>query len=460
MHNLLCFYIDVVRLLSNYPESLNLEIFELDLVPLDELYYLGDHVKGKSMWTIRELVHFLHNSYSNNVGIEFAHVENDIKRNWLENKIEKIYGPNQWNMSRDIEVQKQTLDLLMKCDHTGQFFSDRFPRAKVFGVAGCEALLPGLWSILESSVSHGIEVIEVGMAHRGRMNMLVNFFQKDLAFICSQFKEVDAHVLSDVKFHLGARARVQVPYVDPFSPVETRGVSEETRPILLSLAANPSHLEMVNPIVLGKCKATQFAMNDMFCKRVMPILIHGDASFAGQGIVTELMQLSQIHDYTVGGCIHIVINNQIGFTTEPNQGRSSFHCTNAAKAVEAPIFHVNSDDIDAVRAVCSLAVEWRQQFGSDVVIDIVGYRRYGHNSLEDPSITQPLMYKMIAEHTPSLQIYADRLIADGIITQEYYDECSKSLYDCYEEAFERAKSIRHDDLQWLSSNWQVIIFRL
>lgn len=412
-------------------------------------YYLSDEVLGKSMWTIEELCELLKQSYCGSVGVEYAHVEDDEQRRWLHHKIEGQLGPNKWRLPQtdyasSVEKRTRNLSQLMNCHYTAKFFAEKFPNSKVFGIEGCESLLPGLWSILETGTTLGVENVEVGMAHRARMNLLVNFFGKSLESLCSQFEELEPHVLSDVKFHMGARSNVSVS-----------GYDGAHRDVRLSLSANPSHLEMVNAVVLGKVRALQTLTGDTTRKRILPILIHGDAAFSGQGIVAEVMQLSQLTDYTVGGCVHIVINNQIGFTTSPRKGHSAPHCTSVAKIIGAPIFHVNGDDVDAVVAVCRLAAEWRQAFAVDCVVDIVCYRRYGHNSLEDPMISAPIMYKRIQSHMCTMDLYSRKLIEEGIISKDDFDRMSEGIVQSHDESYRKAKGYQTDPLEWLGANWQV-----
>jgi 2-oxoglutarate dehydrogenase E1 component len=297
---------------------------------------------------------------------------------------------------------------LISTDLTASFFVEKFPSAKVFGIEGCEALVPALWAIIIEASNLGVEGIEMGLAHRGRMNILHNVLGKSLSSICNQFNESDYTHLGDVKYHLGTRSEIVIK----------DSASGKNRRMHLSLAANPSHLEHVNAVVIGKTKAKQFHINDVDMKRVMPLLLHGDASFSGQGIVAEVLELSNQPDYTVGGCIHVIVNNQIGFTTDPRLQRKHYQCTNVAKGVGAPIFHVNGDDVEAVVNVCRLATQWRQIFKKDVVIDIVCYRRHGHNNLDDPRITLPLLYQCIEQHPSLLEIYSKSLLDLNIVSKE------------------------------------------
>ena len=268
-------------------------------------------------------------------------------------------------------------------------------------------------------------------------------FGISISAICNKFSESEINELGDVKYHLGNRAQVSVT-----------GKDNVKRKMQLSLAANPSHLESVNAVVYGKTKAKQFYIKDSEQSKVMPVLIHGDAAFSGQGIVPEVLELSDLPDYDVGGCIHIIINNQIGFTTEPRLARSSSHCTNAAKGVMAPVFHVNGDDVEAVVSVCELAVRWRQKFHKDCVVDIICFRRQGHNSLDDPRSTQPLTYQLIDAHPTMLSKYTAKLLSEKVLTQKEADEMSAVLWARYEEDYISSQDYTPNPFDWLASNWQ------
>ena len=293
--------------------------------------------------------------------------------------------------------------------------------------------------------------------------MLHNFFGKPFSSICHKFNESE-HSSGDIKFHLGARAQIVVPEIESENENADTSVSDisnsnhsaepsSERTMHLSLSANPSHLEAVYPVVVGKTKAKQFYIGDIEKKRVMPLVLHGDAAFCGQGIVPETMELSNLPDYSVGGTVHIIINNQIGFTTEPKLSRSSYHCSNIAKVIEVPVFHVNGDDVDAVAAVCRLAVQYRQRFHKDCVVDLVCYRRNGHTNMEDPKITQPLTYKIIDTHPSTLDIYRQKLVASNIMTYSEMQEQSKALMASFQEDFLMAKEHVVDPTEWLASNW-------
>lgn len=421
----------------------NEELFVLvnDINPGEKL---RESYEGKK-WSINQAVEALTACYTTNVGVEISHIENHLQNSWLLEQIEENFGARCSWVASGPKEQLTNLDRLMRSDHSAGFIKMKYPGSKVFGIEGCESLLPGMWSALERAThTWGLEGLEIGMAHRGRINVLHNFLGKSLKSICNDFSEADQQY-GDVKYHLGTRAVLEVP--DP------SGVNGP-KSIYASLAANPSHLEAVNPVVIGKCKAKQLFLHDDHQNLIMPILLHGDASFTGQGVVPECMELSNMPDYTVGGCIHIIINNQIGFTTDPRLARTSYHCTDSAKGVGAPIFHVNGDDVDAVASVCRMAVDWRMKFNRDCVVDIVCYRRHGHNELDDPFITHPRMYRRIKKHPTTLEIYAQKLIHEGVITEEEFEERSKAIYAEYDADYKESKSYVPDPLEWLQGNWQ------
>uniref|UniRef100_A0A8B9CZV6 oxoglutarate dehydrogenase (succinyl-transferring) n=1 Tax=Anser brachyrhynchus TaxID=132585 RepID=A0A8B9CZV6_9AVES len=323
------------------------------------------------------------------------------------------------------------------------FLARKWSSEKRFGLEGCEVMIPALKTIIDKSSEMGIEYVIMGMPHRGRLNVLANVIRKELEQIFCQFDpklEAADEGSGDVKYHLGM--------------YHERINRATNKKITLSLMANPSHLEAVDPVVQGKTKAEQFYRGDTAGKKVMSILLHGDAAFAGQGVVYETFHLSDLPSYTTNGTIHVVVNNQIGFTTDPRMARSSPYPTDVARVVNAPIFHVNADDPEAVMYVCSVAAEWRNTFNKDVVVDLVCYRRRGHNEMDEPMFTQPLMYKQIHKQVPVLKKYADKLIADGTVTlQEFEEEIAKYDRIC-EEAYTRSKDnkilhIKH----WLDSPW-------
>ena len=434
----------VVNFMNN-GKGYDFSVFNLEDVDREKPFYLGDteYFKYRTYISVNDVVKLLVQTYCGSVGVEVMHIKDNEKRKWLFEEVESTYGPKDWNVSSPQE-QRKSFERLLRADHTASFLGKFYASSKIFGIDGCEALLPALWTLAEEGARSGVEAIEIGMSHRGRLNTLHNFLCKPLSSICNKFSE-NEYQSGDIKFHLGARAQIEVDLSDS---------QESTHSLHVSLCANPSHLEMVYPVVIGKTKAKQIHINDTEKKKVVPLLLHGDAAFIGQGIVAETMQLSSLPDYSVGGAVHVVINNQIGFTTDATMGRSSSHCTSAAYMIDAPVFHVNGDDIDAVVAVCRLAMRYRQKFNSDCVVDIVCYRRYGHNSLDDPRVTQPVMYKLIDQHPRALSIYSKKLIDSKVLRKKDIDTLSTSIMSENEREFEQSKEYVPDQYEWLSSNWQ------
>uniref|UniRef100_A0A8D0AJB0 2-oxoglutarate dehydrogenase complex component E1 n=1 Tax=Sander lucioperca TaxID=283035 RepID=A0A8D0AJB0_SANLU len=369
---------------------------------------------------LKEIIRRLETSYCGHIGVEYMFINNVDQCQWIRQKFE-------------------TPGIMQFED----FLARKWSSEKRFGLEGCEVLIPALKTMIDKSSAAGIDSVIMGMPHRGRLNVLANVIRKDLDQIFCQFDpklEPADEGSGDVKYHLGM--------------YHERINRETDKNITLSLMANPSHLEAVDPVVQGKTKAEQFYRGDTQGKKVMSILIHGDAAFAGQGVVYETFHLSELPSYTTHGTIHVVVNNQIGFTTDPRVARSSPYPTDVARVVNAPIFHVNADDPEAVMYVCRVAAEWRATFNKDVVIDLVCYRRFGHNEMDEPMFTQPLMYKQICRQEQVLKKYSNRLIAEGVVTlQDFEEEVSKYDKIC-EEAYTSSKDgkilhIRH----WLDSPW-------
>jgi 2-oxoglutarate dehydrogenase E1 component len=371
------------------PEDLHLGLYGFTDADLDREFFLGVWrmsgflSENRPVLTLREILSKLHQAYCGPIGYEYMHIPDRDKCNWLREKIETA-KPRDYDKERRLVM----LDRLIWSTQFENFLATKWATAKRFGLEGGETLIPGMKEMFDRAADLGVENIVIGMPHRGRLNVLGNVVRKPLSQIFSEFTGGTRPVegedglytgTGDVKYHLGTS------YDRP-----TRGGKR----IHLSLVANPSHLEAVDPVVIGKTRAKQFYANDADRTKNMGILIHGDGSFAGQGVVYETLHLSALPNYTTGGTIHIVVNNQVAFTTDPRAGRSSQYCTDVAKALNAPIFHVNGDDLEAVVRVCELAAEWRQTFHSDVVVDLICYRRFGHNEIDEPSFTQPKMYQV------------------------------------------------------------------
>ncbi|KAM6956511.1 LOW QUALITY PROTEIN: 2-oxoglutarate dehydrogenase-like, mitochondrial [Aplochiton taeniatus] len=388
--------------------------------------------------TLREIIHRLETTYCSHIGVEFMFINNVEQCQWIRQRFETP-GILQFSDSE----KRTLLARLVRSTRFEDFLARKWSSEKRFGLEGCEVLIPALKMIIDMSSAAGIESIVMGMPHRGRLNVLANVVRKELDQIFCQFDpklEAADEGSGDVKYHLGMH--------------HERLNRETDRNITLSLMANPSHLEAVDPVVQGKAKAEQFYRGDTHGRKVMSILMHGDAAFAGQGVVYETFHLSELPSYTTHGTIHLVVNNQIGFTSDPRVARSSPYPTDVARVVNAPIFHVNADDPEAVMYVCRVAAGWRNTFNKDVVIDLVSYRRFGHNEMDEPMFTQPQMYKQIRRQEQVLKKYSDKLIAEGVVTlQEFEEEVAKYDKIC-EEAYTRSKDEKILRIsQWLDSPW-------
>ncbi|PKI62089.1 hypothetical protein CRG98_017462 [Punica granatum] len=429
------------------PDELDLALYGFTEADLDREFFIGVWrmagflSENRPVQTLRSILTRLEQAYCGSIGFEYMHIADREKCNWLRDKIETP-TPMQYNRQR----REVILDRLIWSTQFENFLATKWTTAKRFGLEGGETLIPGMKEMFDRAAYLGVESIVIGMPHRGRLNVLGNVVRKPLRQIFSEFsggtKPVDEVGLytgtGDVKYHLGTS------YDRP-----TRGGKR----IHLSLVANPSHLEAVDPVVVGKTRAKQYYSNDVDRTKNMAILIHGDGSFAGQGVVYETLHLSALPNYTTGGTIHIVVNNQVAFTTDPRAGRSSQYCTDVAKALNVPIFHVNGDDVEAVVHACELAAEWRQTFHSDVVVDLVCYRRYGHNEIDEPSFTQPKMYKIIRSHPSSLEIYQKKLLESGQVTKDDIDKIQSKVNLILNEEFVASKDYVPKRRDWLSSHW-------
>lgn len=418
-----------------------LGFYGLEESDLDKVFHLPTTTfigGNETALPLREIIRRLEMAYCQHIGVEFMFI-NDLEQcQWIREKFERP-GIMQFNS----EEKRTLLARLVRSTRFEEYLHRKWSSEKRFGLEGCEVLIPALKTIIDKSSESGVDNVIMGMPHRGRLNVLANVIRKELEQIFCQFDpklEATDEGSGDVKYHLGMYHR------------RINRVTE--RNITLSLVANPSHLEAVDPVVQGKTKAEQFYSGDTEGKKVMSILMHGDAAFAGQGIVYETFHLSDLPSYTTHGTVHVVVNNQIGFTTDPRMARSSPYPTDVARVVNAPIFHVNADDPEAVVHVCNVAAQWRNTFHKDVVVDLVCYRRMGHNEMDEPMFTQPLMYKQIKKQKTVLQKYAETLVSQGVVNQlEYEEEIAKYDKIC-EEAHNRSKDekilhIKH----WLDSPW-------
>jgi 2-oxoglutarate decarboxylase len=377
--------------------------------------------------TLREILDRLRQTYAGSIGVEYMHIQEPTQKQWLQDRMEATM--NMWPL--DVPARIRTLNRLIQAEEFEHFLQNRFVGQKRFGLEGSESTIAVLDEVLDRAANDDVHEAVVGMAHRGRLNVLANVVGKSMVQVFSEFEgEPDPESVQgsgDVKYHLGASGIHR---------------SAQGREILVSVAFNPSHLEAVDPVVQGLVRPKQDRLGDTERKRVIPFLIHGDAAFAGQGVVAEVLQLSQLEGYTTGGTIHLIINNQIGFTTNPMDGRTSVYCTDVARAVQAPIFHVNGDDPEACIRVSQLAYEFRQEFKRDVVIDLIGYRRQGHNEADDPSYTQPVMYRKIKSLPTVATSYGERLVREKLVSQDQVDSMRKAEQSLLNEIYELAKKHR------------------
>ncbi len=399
--------------------------------------YLGG-VLGLEVASIKELLSVLQRLYCGTLAVEYMHIQSLQQREWIQKAIES--PPPGF----DEEKKGFILEQLLQSENFERFLGLKFIGTKRFGLDGGEATLPALREAIERGAAHEVEEVIIGMAHRGRLNVLTHLLQKPYASIFREFQghfDADHHALGsgDVKYHLGSSADVKI--------------GQKT--VHLSLTANPSHLESVDPVVLGKAKGkSDLRGGRLGYSKVLPILIHGDAAFAGQGVVSECFTLSRLEGYETGGTLHFVINNQIGFTTVPRYGRSSPYCSDVAKMVQAPIFHVGGDDPEAVVRAMALAMDFRQTFQTDVVVDMFCYRRHGHNEADEPLFTQPLMYKAIAKHKSCAVVYSEKLLKEGVVSEESVLESKKLHTEQLEEAFSSAKQYVPTPPDWLDGQWE------
>jgi len=417
-----------------------LKKYKLEDKDLDTKFKLPNttFIGGKeTSLTLREILNRLENVYCKHIGVEYMFINNLEQCQWIREKFET---PNIMDLTRD--QKRLLLARLTRSTKFEEFLAKKWVSEKRFGLEGCEVLIPAMKTVIDESSLLGVDNFIMGMPHRGRLNVLANVCRKPLEQIFGQFSALEPgdEGSGDVKYHLG------------MSHVRLNRTTNKM--VQLSLVANPSHLEAVNPVVEGKTKAEQFYRGDTQGKNSMSILLHGDAAFAGQGVVYETIHLSDLPDYTTHGTIHIVVNNQIGFTTDPRVARSSPYCTDVARVVNAPIFHVNGDDPEAVMHVCKVAAQWREKFKKDVVIDIVCYRRNGHNEIDEAHFTQPIMYTKIRKHMQTLDIYAKQLLDDNVCNQEEIEDVKNKyesiLLEAYRNAEKESKSYNKD---WLDSPW-------
>jgi 2-oxoglutarate dehydrogenase E1 component len=399
-----------------------------------------DHVLGLEYGSLREIVAICERTYCQTLGVEFMHISNAAQKAWIQERIE---GPDK-EISFTREGRRAILTKLVEAEGFEKFCDVKFTGTKRFGLDGAESLIPALEQIIKRGGNLGVKEIVVGMPHRGRLNVLTQVMGKPHRALFHEFKGGSANPdavegSGDVKYHLGASSDREF----------------DGNRIHLSLTANPSHLEIVDPVVLGKVRAKQDQHGDPPDMRisVLPLLMHGDAAFAGQGVVAECFALSDLKGYRTGGSLHFIVNNQIGFTTYPRYSRSSPYPSDVAKMIDAPIFHVNGDDPEAVVFAAKVAIEFRQKFHKPVVIDMFCYRRHGHNEGDEPAFTQPVMYKKIGAHPSTLEIYAKRLVTEGVMTEGEVDKAKADWRARLDAEFEAGVSYRPNKADWLDGKW-------
>jgi 2-oxoglutarate dehydrogenase E1 component len=401
-----------------------------------------DHVLGLETAKLREIIRVVQETYCGKVGVEFMHIQDPDQKAWIQKRIESIHNRTDFTD----RGKRAILERLSEAEGFERFLQMKYTGTKRFGLEGGETVIPALEQILKRGSQLGIDEVVLGMAHRGRLNVLANFMKKPYQAIFSEFQgnpanPSDVQGSGDVKYHLGTSSDRDF----------------DGQVVHLSLMPNPSHLEVVAPVVVGKVRAKQAQKDDPERSKAMGIVLHGDAAFAGQGVVPETMLLSQLKGYATGGTIHIIINNQIGFTTAPQYSRSGPYSSDVAKGFQAPVFHVNADDPEAVVHIARIATEFRQEFKGDVVIDMVCYRRHGHNESDEPAFTQPLMYRKIASHPTTRQIYVRKLVAEGTVSEDEADGIVSSFQQRLETDFEAAKSFKVNKADWLEGKWSGLV---
>ena len=390
-----------------------------------ERRYIAGDLPGGPVQSLGKILDRLRATYCRTVGVEFTHVQDPGRRLWLQRRMED--SENRFSFSA--EERLAILEKLSAAELFERFLHTKFVGQKRFSLEGAEALIPFLETIVDDAPAQGIRELVIGMTHRGRLNVLSNILGKSLESIFSEFEDSS---LIDIPFGSG-----DVKYHKGFSNDRRVKTGELVH---LSLTSNPSHLEAVDPVVEGRARAKQMRSGDVHGRSIVPVLLHGDAAFAGQGIVAETLNLSSLAGYSTGGTLHVVVNNQIGFTTTPAEARSTLYCTDVAKMIQAPIFHVNGDDIEAVIHCVKLAVAYRQRFGSDVVIDLVCYRRHGHNEGDEPSFTQPLLYERIRKKPPVRKIYTEKLLELGLLSDADVERIEEDLQNQLQQALQVIKT--------------------
>ena len=420
---------------TEYLEELHPEFYGFKKSDYKKEIFL-DGVTNKKYSNVSEILTFLNKTYCGPIGYEYMHISNFEERVWLRKRIEENENEIQFTKNG----KEAILNKLIQAEGFEKFLATKYVGTKRFGLDGAESLIPALEQIIKIGGQSQIKEVKIGMSHRGRLNVLANVLQKSYKRIFNEFAG-EFHSSSnegagDVKYHLGASSNREF----------------DGNPVHVSLTDNPSHLEAVNPVVLGQTRAKQFFHKDKERNKVIPILIHGDAAFAGQGIVAECFAMSGLPGHNTGGTIHIIVNNQIGFTTSPRFARSSPYPSDVAKMVDAPILHVNGDDPEAVVYATRIATEFRLKFNRDVVVDLICYRRFGHNEGDEPSFTQPLMYKKIRSHLTTAKLYGEKLKEEQVFSEEILNEKIKSFKDLLDDQFKNAKDYK-PKIEWFEGTW-------
>ncbi|KAK5174236.1 2-oxoglutarate dehydrogenase E1 component [Saxophila tyrrhenica] len=425
------------------PRELDLGLYNFTEADMEQKFSLGPGIlprfktDNRDSMTLREIIEACERLYCGPYGVEYIHIPDREQCEWIRSRIE-IPNPYKYN----VDDKRRILDRLIWSSSFESFLATKYPNDKRFGLEGGESLIPGMKALIDRSVDYGVKDIVIGMPHRGRLNVLSNVVRKPNESIFSEFggsAEPSDEGSGDVKYHLGMNFERPTP---------------SGKRVQLSLVANPSHLEAEDPVVLGKTRAIlHYNRDEKSATSAMGVLLHGDAAFAGQGVVYETMGMAALPAYHTGGTIHMIVNNQIGFTTDPRFARSTPYCSDIAKFVDAPVFHVNGDDVEALNFVCQMAADWRAEWKKDVVIDIVCYRKQGHNETDQPSFTQPLMYKRIGEQPPCLDKYVKQLLDSKTFTKEDIDEHKKWVWGMLEESFEKSKHYEPTSKEWLTSAW-------
>jgi len=417
--------------------GLNPENYGFTETDMDRPIYL-DYVLGMRFATMRQILDRVRKTYCGDLALQYMHISNPEESSWLKERIEGY----DTEVLFTAEGRRAILNKLVEAEGFEKFLHVKYTGTKRFGIDGGESLIPAMEQIIKRGGALGVKDIVIGMPHRGRLNVLTNVMGKPLQAIFNEFQggssnpeEIDGS--GDVKYHLGASADREF----------------DGNSVHLSLTANPSHLEAVNPVVLGKVRAKQDQHHDLERRKVLPLLLHGDAAFAGQGVVAECFSMSGLVGHSTGGTIHLVVNNQIGFTTAPHHSRSSPYPTDIGMVTEAPIFHVNGDNPEAVVHAAKVATEFRQKFHKDVIVDMFCYRRFGHNEGDDPTFSQPKMYNHIKSHPTTLEIYAQRLVDDGLVPEDDIEECKATYRKKLESAFEASGNYKPNAADWLDGSW-------